>query len=322
MSTRNKNKKKLLLAGILFLMLFFGAAAPSQAAWGKNNNYYTDASGARLKGKQKIGANWYYFSLNNGKLVRNRWVKIDRRFYYFDENGVMQRHKWLSGYTYYVGTKGYRLTNQWKGARYLGKKGKAYTGFQKVGEDYYYFDPKTKEKVVNTVLTIKGKRWQFDSEGRGSRSKIPAPGAGVDVQPQYYTHPAADDETLLSYIIYCEAGNQPYEGKLAVGYVVLNRVYSKQFRSSTVREVIYERNQFAPTWDGSMARVFKDPSLVNEECKRAARYLIKKRKRFASGKKILLNLNGQKVPFPYLFFANPAYTYASGFAIGDHVFYR
>ena len=37
---------------------------------------------------------------------------------------------------------------------------------------------------------------------------------------------AASEQELLAALIYCEAGNQPYEGQVAVGAVVMNRVKS------------------------------------------------------------------------------------------------
>ena len=54
-----------------------------------------------------------------------------------------------------------------------------------------------------------------------------------------------DDETLdlLARVITHESGNQPLEGKMAVGNVILNRVNSPSF-GSTVAEVIYSPNQF------------------------------------------------------------------------------
>lgn len=54
-----------------------------------------------------------------------------------------------------------------------------------------------------------------------------------------------DDETLdlLAKVITHESGNQPLEGKMAVGNVILNRVNSPSF-GSTVYEVIYAPNQF------------------------------------------------------------------------------
>ena len=44
-------------------------------------------------------------------------------------------------------------------------------------------------------------------------------------------------QTLLASIIFCEAGNQPYEGQVAVGAVVMNRVNSDIYPNS-IEEVI------------------------------------------------------------------------------------
>ena len=49
-----------------------------------------------------------------------------------------------------------------------------------------------------------------------------------------------DDVTLLAAIIQCEAGNEVYEGQLAVGAVVMNRVRSGGY-PSTVHDVIFTR---------------------------------------------------------------------------------
>ncbi len=54
------------------------------------------------------------------------------------------------------------------------------------------------------------------------------------------------DETMLDLmarVITHESGNQPLEGKMAVGNVILNRVNSTKF-PNTVSEVIYSPNQF------------------------------------------------------------------------------
>lgn len=61
---------------------------------------------------------------------------------------------------------------------------------------------------------------------------------------------------LLAALIYCEAGNQPYEGMVAVGAVVLNRMESRRFPNS-LEGVIYQRGQFTPAMTGKLARVLK-----------------------------------------------------------------
>lgn len=48
------------------------------------------------------------------------------------------------------------------------------------------------------------------------------------------------DLKLLACLIYAEAGNQPYKGKVAVGNVVMNRVKSNLF-PKTLKEVIYQK---------------------------------------------------------------------------------
>ena len=56
------------------------------------------------------------------------------------------------------------------------------------------------------------------------------------------------DQRLLAALIFCEAGNQPYEGQVAVGAVVMNRVNSGAYPGS-IREVIYQSGQFGACHD-------------------------------------------------------------------------
>ena len=60
------------------------------------------------------------------------------------------------------------------------------------------------------------------------------------------------DRDLLACLIYCEAGNQPYTGQVAVGAVVINRVRSAAF-PNTVSGVIYAPRQFTPAGSGRLA---------------------------------------------------------------------
>lgn len=63
---------------------------------------------------------------------------------------------------------------------------------------------------------------------------------------------ADGDRYLLANLIYCEAGNQPYSGQVAVGAVVMNRVMSSVF-PDTVVGVIYQNKQFSPVASGRLA---------------------------------------------------------------------
>lgn len=67
---------------------------------------------------------------------------------------------------------------------------------------------------------------------------------------QYYN---ADDLFWLSRVIYTESGNQPLEGKMAVGNVVMNRVKHPSF-PGTIEGVLAQKNQFTTYWSGHIAR--------------------------------------------------------------------
>ncbi|YCA13074.1 cell wall hydrolase [Bacillus sp. AK128] len=56
---------------------------------------------------------------------------------------------------------------------------------------------------------------------------------------------------LLARIVRAEAQTEPFEGKVAVANVVLNRVESPKF-PNTIREVIYQRGQFQPVSNGQI----------------------------------------------------------------------
>ena len=60
--------------------------------------------------------------------------------------------------------------------------------------------------------------------------------------------------TLLAALIQCEAGNECYEGQLAVGAVVMNRLRSGAYPSS-ISGVIYQSGQFPPAGRGMVASI-------------------------------------------------------------------
>lgn len=66
---------------------------------------------------------------------------------------------------------------------------------------------------------------------------------------QYYNQ---DDLFWLSRIIYAESGNQPLEGMMAVGNVVLNRVNDPIY-PNTIVDVLAQKNQFTSYQSGKLA---------------------------------------------------------------------
>lgn len=112
---------------------------------------------------------------------------------------------------------------------------------------------------------------------------------------------SADDVTLLAALIQCEAGNEPYEGQLAVGAVVMNRLKSGRYPGS-VYEVIYQPGQFPPAGRGSVAN--KIANGVKASCIQAAQEAI-------NG----MDNTGGAVSFRRASSGHP------GVVIGNHVFY-
>lgn len=63
-----------------------------------------------------------------------------------------------------------------------------------------------------------------------------------------------EEIALMAAIIQCEAGGEIYEGKLAVGAVIMNRLNSPVW-PNTLREVIYQPGQFEPAMTGWLDQV-------------------------------------------------------------------
>ena len=83
--------------------------------------------------------------------------------------------------------------------------------------------------------------------------------------------PSESDLYLLGAIIQCESDGEPYEGKLAVGSVVMNRVKSSYF-PNTISGVIYQSGQFSPVASGRYA--YRLENGVNKTCLQAAQEVL------------------------------------------------
>lgn len=83
---------------------------------------------------------------------------------------------------------------------------------------------------------------------------------------QYTTD--ADTKLLLAALIHCEARGESYEGQLAVGAVVMNRVRSGAYPDS-IHGVIYASGQFTPAMSGKLNKVYESGK-IQESCIQAA----------------------------------------------------
>lgn len=114
------------------------------------------------------------------------------------------------------------------------------------------------------------------------------------------------DRKLLANLIYCEARGESYEGKVAVGAVVINRVLSSVF-PNTVVGVIYAPNQFAPvtsTKNSLALALAEDKAARYPDCYKAADEAM-------SGYSNVGNRVFFRTPIPGL----------EGLQIGNHIFY-
>lgn len=111
---------------------------------------------------------------------------------------------------------------------------------------------------------------------------------------------SSNDLTLLSAIIFCEAGGESYAGQVAVGAVVLNRVKSSSFPNS-ISGVVYQSGQFSPVANGALSRALSNGNY--RHCTSAAQAALAGSDN-TGGAKFFHRVNG-----------------AAGLVIGNHVFY-
>ena len=114
---------------------------------------------------------------------------------------------------------------------------------------------------------------------------------------------AENDRYLLANLIYCEAGGEPYIGKVAVGAVVMNRLMSSVY-PDTVVGVIYQNKQFSPVASGRLALALAE-NRATQACYEAADAAM-------SGTTPVSNC---------LYFRTPIEQVTPRYTIGGHIFY-
>lgn len=163
-----------------------------------------------------------------------------------------------TGMTLTVDTEA-ETTDGWVAVNYAGE-----TGY--VSEEYV-----TTELALGEAITIEEEQAEL---ARIAEEKAAAAAAQVQSSGTVQNEAVAataDDVTLLAALIQCEAGNEAYEGQLAVGAVVMNRVKSGRYPNS-VYEVIYQSGQFPPARSGAVAS--KVANGVKASCIQAAQEAI------------------------------------------------
>ena len=153
-----------------------------------------------------------------------------------------------------------------------------------------------------TDTTASGSTYTDSTVSDDSYNESADASASADVpeaSEETVTTASTDDVSLLAALIYCEAGNQSREGKVAVGAVVMNRIASSSY-PGTIRDVIYQKGQFSPAITGWLDQVLA--SGAPGECYEAAQAA----------------LNGEN-PVPGALYFNTSA--GKGTKIGAHWFY-
>lgn len=81
-----------------------------------------------------------------------------------------------------------------------------------------------------------------------------------------------DELRILAALIQCEAGGEPYEGQVAVGAVVMNRVRCGAYPNN-ITDVIYASGQFTPASGGRMQSLILNGN-IKASCIQAAQEAI------------------------------------------------
>ena len=153
-------------------------------------------------------------------------------------------------------------------------------------------------EIAEQEADIEALKKKYDEEVR--LSQIAANSAWRDISEVTFSE---SDRQYIASIIYCEAGGEPYEGKLAVGAVVINRVLSSKYPDN-VFDVIHQPYQFSPVLSGRYDQVLSQ-GRANADCYRAADEAM-------SG---MTNVDN------CLYFRTPVPDKTPRYVIGNHIFY-
>lgn len=78
----------------------------------------------------------------------------------------------------------------------------------------------------------------------------------------------SEEIRMMAAMIQCEAGNQPMEGQIAVGTVIMNRVKAANY-PNTITEVLFQPHQFNPADSQMFANLLANDT-IKDSCREAA----------------------------------------------------
>lgn len=108
-----------------------------------------------------------------------------------------------------------------------------------------------KQLIIPEIITSYDIVMKLSASKRELEKKIPqflVQTGEQSIPPDTIT---SEEKDLLARLVTAEAKGEPYEGKVEVATVVLNRVDHEQY-PDTIKEVIYEKRQFQPVENGTI----------------------------------------------------------------------
>lgn len=176
-------------------------------------------------------------------------------------------------------------------------------------------EQKEKEKQEMLKRQEEEKKKEAEEKAKKETTKKPQKKNNTPSRSQKATKAAggikitAAERDLLERLVEAEASGEPYEGKLAVATVVINRLNSKQF-PNTIKGVIYQKNQFSPVSNGNINRK------ASADSKKAVRQVVDEGYRSFSPE-VVYFLN-PKIATSKWIIRNRTYVTT----IGNHAFYK
>lgn len=164
------------------------------------------------------------------------------------------------------------------------------------------FEEQLRQQEESLESLERKKQQEEEAARRAAENNITDNTSGIPLGSPPATVTSASSVQLLAAIIECEAGGESYEGKIAVGNVVMNRVASNRY-PNTIADVLYQRSQFTPVTSGRFVLVLSRGA--NAACTQAAQDVLAGKVVVGSNIYHFCRVNG----------------YTTGIIIGNHVFY-
>lgn len=147
---------------------------------------------------------------------------------------------------------GMEISDEWVALDYEGRTGFVSADYVKVSFELDYGE------TLEQIQQRQAAEAREKAEKAASRKQAIEKVQSMDVS----------DVQLLAALIQCEAGSDVYEGQVAVGAVVMNRVINGAY-PNTVRDVIFASGQFTPAGSGKLGRVLESGN-IQASCIQAA----------------------------------------------------